>query len=147
VASRTLSFSLLQLGEAKRRPPVLSSARPLISPASGDLLGLGCEGDLRFSARWCRLGTSLSRFVFPVVDGEAAAAAWNKSLQPCPRLGGACSGASERFVRVESTGPVRVALSRFALVLAGSGIGCASNRHPGMDWGSGRDAESWLSGW
>ena len=38
---------------------------------------------------------------------------------------------------MESTGPVRVALSRFALVLAGSGIGCASNRHPGMDWGFG----------
>ena len=116
---------------------MLPPARPLISPASGGLLGLGCEGDLRFSARWCRLGTSLSRFVFPVVDGEAAAAAtaWNKSLQFCPCLVGACSGAGERFVRVESTGPVRVVLSRFALVLAGSGIGCASNRHPGMDWG------------
>ena len=42
--SRTLSFPLLQLGDAKRRPPVLPPARPLISPASSGLLDLGCEG-------------------------------------------------------------------------------------------------------
>jgi len=85
---------------------VLSSARPLISPASGDLLGLGCEGDLRFSARWCRLGTSLSMFVFsgrcPSGVGEAmtAAARWNKSLQLLHRLGDASSGIGEGLVRV-----------------------------------------------
>ena len=116
------------------RPPVLPPARPLISPASGGLLGLGCEGDLRFSARWCRLGTSLSRFVFPcrcpsgVGEAMTAAARWNKSLQLLHRLGDAYSGIGEGLVRVGSHGAGCLVDARFLLVLRDSKVGVGFQR-------------------
>ena len=113
---------------------MLPPARPLISPASGGLLGLGCEGDLRFSARLVRLGTSLSRFVFlgrcPSGVGEAmtAAARWNKSLQLLHRLGDAYSGIGEGLVRVGSHGAGCLVDARFLLVLRDSKVGVGFQR-------------------
>ena len=113
---------------------MLPPARPLISPASGGLLGLGCEGDLRFSARLVRLGTSLSRFVFlgrcPSGVGEAmtAAARWNKSLQLLHRLGDAYSGIGEGLVRVGPHGAGCLVDARFLLVLRDSKVGVGFQR-------------------
>jgi len=116
------------------RPPVLPPARPLISPASGGLLGLGCEGDLWFSARWCRLGTSLSRFVFPgrcpsgVGEAMTAAARWNKSLQLLHCLGDVSSGIGEGLVSVGSHGAGCLIDARFLLVLRDSKVGVGFQR-------------------
>lgn len=129
MASRTLSFSLLQLGEAKRRPSVLSPARPLISPASGGLLGLGCMGDPRLHRRRCRLGPRLARVWFPSGDGEAAAASrpWNKSLRSRPRLVGVYSGAGKGSVRAGLTGAGGLAEVRSYPVLVLSDVGVGSS--------------------
>ena len=85
---------------------MLPPARSPVPFASGDLRGLGCEGDQRFSAWWCRLCPRASRLGFPggVVEAAATAAPWNKVLQPRPRLGGVSSSVGEGFVRVASTG-------------------------------------------
>jgi len=113
---------------------VLPPARPLISPASGGLLGLGCEGDLRFSVRWCKLGTSLSRFVFPgrcssgVAEAMTAAARWNKSLQLLHCLGDVSSGIGEGLVSVGSHGAGCLVDARFLLVLRDSKVGVGFQR-------------------
>jgi len=104
---------------------VLPPARPLISPASGGLLGLGCEGDLRFSVRWCKLGTSLSRFVFPgrcssgVAEAMTAAARWSKSLQLLHCLGDVSSSSHGAGCLVDA---------RFLLVLCDSKVGVGFQR-------------------
>jgi len=105
---------------------VLPPARLLVLLASVGLLGRGCDGDMCFLDRWCRLGPRLSSFVFPGGGGEAAAAAqpWNKSLRSCPRFDGVCFGAGERPVGEGS--PVSrwdLAVAGFCFVLIGLCLG------------------------
>lgn len=64
-----------------------------------------CLGNQCSSIRWYRLGPSLFRLVYSSGDGEtvASSASWNKSLQFCPHLNGACSNVGEGSTRIRSS--------------------------------------------
>lgn len=134
---------------------MLPPARPLIPVASGGPLGLGCEGDLRFSAGRCRLGCSLgprlSRVGFPGGVGEAAAAAqpWNKSLRPCLRFAGVRFRAGERPVREGSLDSGwRLAAAGSFSVLVDLFLGsCSPAVRASVEFRRGKAVGSWASRW
>jgi len=102
VALPSLELSrALQLREERGRRLVLPPAGTPIPSISGGSSSLGCVGDPRLLARWCRVGPRSSRFRFPGAVGEAVTAAVrrNKSLRLLHRLGGAFSGVGEGLVR------------------------------------------------
>jgi len=134
---------------------VLPPARPLIPVASSGPLGLGCKGDLRFSAGRCRLGCSLgprlSRVGFPGGVGEVAAAAqpWNKSLRPCLRFAGVRFRAGERPVREGSLDSGwRFAAAGSFSVLVDLFLGsCSPAVRASVEFCRGEAVGSWASRW
>ena len=118
-------------------------------------MGLGCEGDLRFSAGRCRLGCSLgprlSRVGFPGGVGEVAAAAqpWNKSLRPCLRFAGVRFRAGERPVREGSLDSGwRLAAAGSFSVLVDLFLGsCSPAVRASVEFRRGEAVGSWASRW
>ena len=104
---------------------MLPPAGTPIPSISGGSSSLGCVGDPRLLARWCRVGPRSSRFRFPGAVGEAVtAAAWrNKSLRLLHRLGGVLSGVGEGSVRAGSNGAGYLAVVRILPVLGDSEVG------------------------
>jgi len=140
VALPSLELSrALQLREERGRRLVLPPAGTPIPSISGGSSSLGCVGDPRLLARWCRVGPRSSRFRFPGAVGEAvtAAARRNKSLRLLHRLGGAFSGVGEGLVRAGSDGAGCLAAAGLLPVLGDSEVGdMAAILHPGMAWRS-----------
>ena len=85
---------------------MLQPARPPFFLASGGLVGLGCEGNGWFSARLCRVGPSLSRFVSPGGERrvEVLLLWWNKVLRLLLHLAVASSGIGDKLVRSFASG-------------------------------------------
>ena len=96
--SKPLSFS--RRLRRRREKLVLQPARPPFLLASDGLVGLGCEGNLWFSARLCRLGPSRCRVWCPggACKVEAARPQWNKVLQALFHLVVTCSGVGDKPV-------------------------------------------------
>ena len=95
-ASLSFSRRLRRRGEKL----VLQPARPPFLLASDGLVGLGCEGNVWFSARLCRLGPSRCRVWCPggACKVEAAQPQWNKVLQALFHLVVTCSGVGDKPV-------------------------------------------------
>ena len=100
VAVRYASLSFSRRLRRRREKLVLQPARPPFLLASDGLVGLGCEGNVWFSARLCRLGPSRCRVWCPggACKVEAARPQWNKVLQALFHLVVTCSGVGDKPV-------------------------------------------------